>query len=328
MKHVSILVPEGHTSLVNIEGTHQIFLDVNNMLLEKGRAPLFNVQLVGLSPQATQRKGLFTVAPDVLMDDVKKTDIIIVPSLHGDQRQAIALNERFLPWIIHQYNNGAEVASLCLGAFFLAATGLLNGKQCATHWKLAHEFRTMFPEVKLSDVKIITEENRLYTSGGAYSFLNLLAYLIEKHAGHDMAVMVSKGYSIDLDRKTQSPFIIFQGQKSHNDDSIREIQEFIEANYSERLTVDVLCEKAGIGRRSFERRFKKATGNSVIEYIQRIKIEAAKQDLENSRKNVTEVVYDTGYTDTKSFRSIFKKVTGLTPVEYRNKYNKLILPNA
>lgn len=328
MKHVSILVPEGHTSLVNIEGTHQIFLDVNNMLLEKGRAPLFNVQLVGLSQQATQRKGLFTIAPDVLIDDVKKTDIIIVPSLHGDQRQAIALNERFLPWIIQQYNNGAEVASLCLGAFFLAATGLLNGKQCATHWKLAHEFRKMFPEVKLSDVKIITEENRLYTSGGAYSFLNLLAYLIEKHAGHDMAVMVSKGYAIDLDRKTQSPFIIFQGQKSHNDDSIREIQEFIEANYSERLTVDGLCERAGIGRRSFERRFKKATGNSVIEYIQRIKIEAAKQDLENSRKNVTEVVYDTGYTDTKSFRSIFKKVTGLTPIEYRNKYNKQILINA
>ena len=325
MKHISIVIPEGHTSLVNIEGTHQILTDVNTMLIEKGRAPLFHVQLVGLSAKATQRMGLFTIAPDALIDEVQKTDLIIVPSLHGDQRQAIERNKKFLPWIIQQYDQGAEVASLCLGAFFLAATGLLNGKQCATHWKLAHEFRTMFPEVKLSDDKIITEDNRLYTSGGAYSFLNLITYLIEKYAGRDIAILAAKSYAIDIDRKTQSPFIIFQGQKNHNDDPILKVQEFIEGNYQEKLSVDLLSDKVNIGRRSFERRFKKATGNSVIEYIQRIKIEAAKYDLETSRKNINEVVYDIGYTDSKSFRSVFKKVTGLTPVEYRNKYNKQIL---
>lgn len=325
MKHLSILIPEGHTSLVNIEGAHQILTGVNTMLAERGRAPLFHVQLVGISAKVTQRKGLFTIAPNVLIDDVQKTDLIIVPSLHGDQRQAIDLNKKFLPWIIQQYNQGAEVASLCLGAFFLAATGLLNGKQCATHWKMAHEFRAMYPEVKLSDDKIITEENRLYTSGGAYSFLNLLTYLIEKYAGHDIAIVAAKSYAIDMDRNTQSPFIIFEGQKSHNDDPIRKVQEFIEENYQEKLTVDLLSDKVNIGRRSFERRFKKATGNSVIEYIQRIKIEAAKHDLETSRKNINEVVYDIGYTDSKAFRSVFKKVTGLTPIEYRNKYNRQVL---
>jgi transcriptional regulator GlxA family with amidase domain len=325
MKHISILIPEGHSSLVNIEGTHQILTDVNTMLLEKGREPIFDVHLVGISAKATQRKGLFTITPDALIDDVQKTDLIIIPSLHGDQHQAIELNKKFLPWITQQYHRGAEVASLCLGAFFLAATGLLNGKPCATHWKLAHEFRSMFPEVKLSDDKIITEDNRLYTSGGAYSSLNLITYLIEKYAGHDMAIMAAKSYAIDMDRTTQSQFIIFQGQKSHNDDLIRKIQEFIEGNYQEKLTVDLLSDKVNIGRRSFERRFKKATGNSVIEYVQRIKIEAAKHDLETSRKNINEVVYDIGYTDSKSFRSVFKKVTGLTPIEYRNKYNKQIL---
>jgi len=325
MKHISILIPEGHASLVNIEGTYQILTDVNTMLVEKGRAPLFHVQLVGISAKATQRKGLFTIAPDALIDEIQKTDLIIVPSLHGDQRQAIELNKKFLPWIIQQYNQGAEVASLCLGAFFLAATGLLNGKQCATHWKLAHEFRAMFPEVNLLDDKIITEEKRLYTSGGAYSFLNLVTYLIEKYAGHDIAILAAKSYAIDMDRKTQAGFIIFQGQKNHNDDPIRQVQEFIEGNYQEKLTVDLLSDKVGISRRSFERRFKKATGNSVIEYIQRIKIEVAKHDLEITRKNINEVIYDTGYTDSKSFRSTFKKVTGLTPIEYRNKYNKQIL---
>ena len=143
--------------------------------------------------------------------------------------------------------------------------------------------------------------------------------VIARHYSH------SRCYAIDIDRKTQSPFIIFQGQKKHNDDPIRKVQEFIEGNYQEKLTVDLLSDKVNIGRRSFERRFKKATGNSVIEYIQRIKIEAAKHDLETSRKNITEVVYDIGYTDSKSFRSVFKKVTGLTPIEYRNKYNKQIL---
>ena len=325
MKHISILIPEGHTSLVNIEGAHQILTGANLMLAERDRAPLFHVQLVGISARVEQRNGLFTIVPDVLIDDVQKTDLIIVPSLHGDQRQAIELNKQFLPWITQQYNQGAEVASLCLGAFFLAATGLLNGKQCATHWKMAHEFRAMYPDVKLSDDKIITEENRVYTSGGAYSFLNLITYLIEKYAGRDIAIVAAKSYAIDIDRNTQSPFIIFEGQKSHDDEPIRKAQEFIEENYQDKLTVDLLSDKVNMGRRSFERRFKKATGNSVVEYIQRIKVEAAKYDLETSRKNINEVVYDNGYSDSKAFRSVFKKVTGLTPVEYRNKYNKQVL---
>jgi transcriptional regulator GlxA family with amidase domain len=323
MKHISILVPRGHTSLVNIEGSHQIFSELNIFLNELGRAPMFTVQLVGIEKGTSQRNGLFTITPDVMTRDVKKTDLIIIPSMLGDQTQAMQLNTEFIPWIKVQYAQGASVASLCLGAFFLAFTGLLDDKPCATHWKMASTFRQMFPQVHLMDNKIITEKDRIYTSGGAYSYLNLILYLVEKMAGRDVAVLASKAYAIDIDRKSQSPFIIFEGQKSHQDEPIKQVQAFIEGNYHNRITVDKLSHQFALGRRSFERRFKKATGNTVMEYIQRIKIEAAKRDFETSGKNVNEVIYDVGYTDTKAFRTVFKKITGLTPVEYRNKYNKL-----
>ncbi len=328
MKHVSILIPIGHTSLVNIAGALQILSQVNQFLADMGRPALFNIQLVGLQKQTPQSTGLFTVTPHVLMDDVKKTDIIIIPAIHDDPRQAIEANKRFSSWIVDQYNHGAEVVSFCVGAFFLASTGLLDGKQCATHWVTANDFKLMYPQVNLVDDKIMTEEAGIYTSGGAYSYLNLLLYLIEKHAGRDIAVLTSKTFMIDIDRDSQSPFIIFKGQKAHDDEAIKKAQEFIEKNFHEKITVDQLASMFAIGRRNLERRFKKATSNTVIEYIQRVKVEAAKISLERSRENVNEVMYKVGYTDTKAFRETFKKITGLSPIHYRNKYNRELMAAA
>jgi transcriptional regulator GlxA family with amidase domain len=323
MKHISILVPLGHCSLPNIDGTHQILSEVNKFSEMMGQPPVFKIQLVGLRKETIQRNGLYTVSPDCLIADVKKTDLIIVPAMHGDQKEAIERNAAFIPWIIDQYKGGAELASFCIGSFFLAATGLLKGKRCATHWVMANEFRAMFPDVDLVDNKIMTEDEGIYTSGGAYSFLNLLVYLIERYAGRQMAILTSKAFMIDIDRYSQSPFIIFSGQKEHDDEPVKNAQEFIEKNYQEKITVDQLASMFALGRRNLERRFKKATANTVSEYIQRVKMEAAKKQLENGRKNVTEVMYEVGYSDTKAFRSIFKKVTGLSPIEYRNKYNRV-----
>lgn len=322
MKHISIIVPHGHSSLPNIDGTHQILTEVNKFLGSMGKQPLFKVQLVGLSSETSQRNGMYTISPDCLVGDVKKTDLIIIPAMHGDMQKAMELNKDFMPWIVQQYKAGAEVAAFCIGTFFLAATGLLNGKQAATHWVAANEFRQMFPEVNLVDDKIMTEEDGLYTSGGAYSFLNLLLYLVEKYAGRQIAILTSKSFMIDIDRVSQSPFIMFQGQKSHTDEPIKNAQEFIETNFQEKITVDQLAHMFALGRRNMERRFKKATSNTVIEYIQRVKIEAAKKRLEDGQKNINEVMYDVGYSDAKAFRTTFKKITGLSPVGYKNKYNK------
>jgi transcriptional regulator GlxA family with amidase domain len=325
MKHVSILIPTGHISLVNIEGTHQILSEVNNLRIAKGKAPLFEIQLVGLSKETGLHEGHFTIKPDCLYKDVLKTDLIIIPAIHGQFSQIVEANQAFIPWILQQVDNGAEVASLCIGAFFLAATGLLKGKQCATHWRFANEFRALYPDVELVDDKIITDGDGIYTSGGAYSYLNLLVYMIEKYTGRDIAIFIAKAFMIDIDRTLQSPFIIFQGQKAHEDETVKKAQEYIEKNFEEKITVDQIAGTFALGRRSLERRFKKATCNTVTEYIQRVKIEAAKKDLETGHKNVYEVMYDVGYSDVKAFRSIFRKITGLSPVEYRNKYNKELL---
>jgi len=247
---------------------------------------------------------------------------VIIPAVHGDLKKAIDDNQAFIPWIVRQYKAGAEIASLCLGAFLLASTGLLKGRNCATHWLAANDFRKMFPDVNLVADKILTDEYGIYSSGGAYSYLNLILYLVEKYSGREMAVFVSKIFQIDIERDSQSPFTIFRGQKEHEDEPVKKAQEFIERNFQERITVDQLAGMLALGRRNLERRFKKATSNTVVEYIQRVKIEAAKMSLESSRENVTEVMYNVGYTDPKAFRITFKRITGLSPVQYRNKYNR------
>jgi transcriptional regulator GlxA family with amidase domain len=199
---------------------------------------------------------------------------------------------------------------------------LVKGRSCTTHWLAADNFRKMFPDVNLVPYKIITDEHGIYTSGGAYSSLNLILYLVEKFAGRDAAITSSKIFEIDIERNSQSLFIIFHGQKDHDDDVIKKAQEFIENNYAEKITVDNLASMLALSRRHLERRFKKATSNTVVEYMQRVRIEAAKMSLETIRENVNEVMYNVGYTDTKAFRMIFKKITGLSPIEYRNKYSK------
>lgn len=323
MKHISILVPKG-AILGSIEGPRQVFTEVNKYLIHQGKSSLFKVQLIGLHPDVAVAGGRYTVYTDALIKDIKNTDLIIIPAIDGDMIQTLEENKEFIPWIIKQYKSGAEVGSLCVGAFLLAATGLINGKKCATHWMAANDFRKMFPEVNLVEDKIITDENGIYSSGGAFSYLNLILYLIEKYAGRETAVFCSKAFQIDIRRDSQSPFMMFHGQKDHEDEPVKKAQEFIESNFQEKITVDQLASMLALGRRNLERRFKKATSNTVVEYMQRVKIEAAKMSLESSRDNVNEVMYKVGYTDPKAFRITFKKITSLSPVQYRNKYNREI----
>ncbi len=324
MKHISILIPEGETSLSNIEAAYKMFAKVNEAYEQEGKNRPFKVQLVGINKETTVSNGLFSIRPDLVIHEIAHTDLIVIPAVHGDMKAVIAANQGFIPWIVRQYSRGAEVVSLCIGAFILASTGLLKGRSCTTHWLAAEEFRSMFPDIRLMPYKVLTDEGGIYTSGGAYSSLNLILYLIEKYAGRDMALRSSKIFEIDIERNSQSPFIMFSGQKEHEDEPVKKAQEFIEENFRKRITVDQLAGLLCLGRRNLERRFKKATSNTVVEYIQRVKMEAAKQSLESSRENVNEVMYNVGYTDPKAFRVTFKKITGLSPVQYRNKYNRSI----
>ncbi|WP_419210886.1 GlxA family transcriptional regulator [Maribacter sp. X9] len=322
--NVSILVLEN--SVIQAIADPQYLLSaVNQFMSGAGKKSLFNVQLVGWRKQMRINNGSFAINTTHLLKDVKQTDLIIIPALFGDMKTAIAANKKVLPWIKEQYKNGAEIASLCVGSFLLASTGLLDGKKCSTHWGFQNEFRELFPEVEVVEGNIITEEHRIYSSGGAHSYWNLLLHLVEKYTDRETAILASKYFAIDIDRESQTTFAIFKGQKTHTDEAVKKAQDYIEKNYQDKITIEDLTEFVSVGRRSFERRFKLATANTVLEYIQRIKVEAAKRSFENSRKNMNEVMFDVGYTDTKSFRRVFKKITGLTPIEYRNKYNKMVV---
>lgn len=310
------------SNLGSIDNPRRAFLTVNDYLKSRGKMPMFNVQIAGSSKEVKLSNGIYTIHPDIEIKNIKKSDLLIIPAFEGDIKTGVEQNKNLIPWIIQQYKKGSEIASLCVGAFLLAATGLLDGKNCSTHWRASNEFENNFPNVNLVTDKIMTDENGIYTSGGAFSSANLILYIIEKYAGREAAIHCSKTFQVDMDRHSQSPFIIFEGQKNHHDEHIKKAQEIIEKNVQEKISVDQIASMLSIGRRNLERRFKKATSNSLVEYMQRVKVEAAKQRFETSSDNVNEVMYNVGYNDPKAFRTTFKRFTGLSPIRYRNKYNR------
>ncbi|WP_199717158.1 GlxA family transcriptional regulator [Flavobacterium sp. 102] len=321
MMQVSVFVPE-YGVIEAITPPFRSFNTANEFLTAFGKKPIFNVEYVGLNKFVPANNGEYTVKTDRLLKDVSTTDLLIIPPTYGDTLKGIEANAEAIPYFTELYKKGSSVASLCIGAFLLAETGLLNGKKCSTHWAYINEFKERYPEVEVEDGAIITEHENIYSSGGASSLWNLVLYLIEKYSDRETAIMISKYFALDIGRDSQAAFTIFRGQRNHTDVEIQKVQDYIEKNYEEKITIESLADLANASRRTFERRFKLATNNTPIEYLQRVRIEAAKTFFEASRKNVTEVMFDVGYTDTKAFRDIFKKITGLTPIDYRNKFAK------
>ena len=322
MKHLTIIVPNGDNNLPSITGAYEILCRANAYYKANGKKELFKIQLAGISEEIDFNGRLFTVRPHLNISAVTKTDLIIIPSLNHNYNVALKDNEQLLPWLEKQYYKGAEIATICTGAFMLAASGLLDGKSCSTHWSVTENFRQMFPKVNLQVDELITDEKGIYTNGGAYSFLNLMIYLIEKYYDRDTAIYCSKVFQIEINRNTQSQFAIFTGQKKHDDELVQQVQLYIEKNIEEKISVGELSTKFNVGRRNFDRRFIKATGNTPIEYSQRVKIEAAKKAFETNRKTINEIMYGVGYSDVKAFREVFRKITGMSPLEYKKRYYK------
>ena len=321
MINVSILTLK-NAVVASIADCQYVFTMVNRFLEERGKERLFDVQLVGLTKEVKFNNGSFIIHPDKLLDEATENNLIIIPALTGVMTAGVHLNKDYAYWIAEQYKEGAEVASLSSGVFLLAFSGLLKGKQCTTHWLYANELKYYYPSIHVVDEKMITDQHGLYSSGGSNAYWNLLMHLVEKFAGREIAIYTAKYFVIDTNKNFQSPFVVFHGLKEHEDESIKDVQAYIEQHYKDKLTVDRLADKFNMSRRTFERRFKRATRNTVAEYIQRVKIEGAKKQLEIGRRSISEVMVDIGYADTQTFRNIFKRITGVTPVDYKSKYAK------
>lgn len=325
MKHVTIVIPNGYADLSSITGSLDILTRANEYWQKMGNRSKLDIHIAGFVTELKLDVGFFSIFPENIRE-TKITDLVIIPSVGDYFNTTVEENAPLIAWIGEQHKYGAEIASICTGAFLLAATGLLDGKDCSTHWVAEADFRRQFPNVDLHTDKLFTYRDGLYTNGGSYSFLNLILLLVEKYFDRQTAIVCSKMYQIDMDRTLQSPFIIFQTQKDHGDDLVCKAQTYIEENLSQKISFEDLASKLAISRRNFDRRFTKAVGNTPVEYLQRVKVEAAKSALEKGQKSIFEVMSQVGYSDDKAFREVFKRIAGLSPLEYRAKFTKKGVP--
>jgi len=315
MIETGLLVTKQHR-LLSIAAILDVFETVNKYFCSTGQEVPFNITLLTTGDDQS--------IENYKLESIRSTGpkkLILIPAFNTDNmQQALADNYEYLPWIISEYRNGAEIATFCTGAFLLAATGLLNGKIATTHVDSCSGFATAFPAVKLKSDKTVTEDGRLYTSGGATSTFHLLLHLIQKYCGKDISVRIAKFFAIDMDRDNQSYFSTFQPVRNHNDELVASAQQKIESGYGEAGTIEEIIKDIPASRRNIVRRFKQVVGITPIEYLQQTRMEAAKKLLEQTDKQMSEVIYNSGYNDPKAFRKIFRKSVGMTPSEYREKF--------
>jgi len=315
---IGILLSHEHR-LLSVAAINDLFETVNSFYIEDGKNPFFEIDFLHHGEKQSY------IYSDYNLKEASSEafyDVILIPAFKNNKIiDGLQKNQTWIPWLVHQYNQGAALASFCTGAFLLASTGLLNNKPATTHINAKIAFESAFPTVRLQSDAVVTEEDNLYTSGGATNTFHLLMRLIENYCSRKIAVRAAKVFSIDMDRKQQTYFGTFIPLEDHGDDIVKKTQEKIKSSYKEANTIEEIIVGIPSSRRNLVRRFKQVTGITPIEYLQKTRIEAAKQLLEHSRQNVMEVMLESGYNDLKSFRSLFKKNVGMTPTAYREKFN-------
>ncbi len=319
---VVIPVFEGCVS-ASVVGMMDVLMLTRNFYrqLPRHKDDWFDVKLVSLEKSKTVNNHGFSLVCDRLLSECKTADLIIVPAIVGDLPALLAKHQPFVRWMQSQYKKGALLSSTCNGAFFVAATGYLDKKEATTSWFAAGQFKALFPAVKLLDERILVDNGKIITGGATLSFQNLCVYLIEKFYGKEIGNYAAKYFLVEKGKHSQLSYSIFSTQKSHSDEDIIEVQHYIEKNAAEKLVVSKLAEQSAMAERTFIRRFKSATGNTPSEYIQRVKIELAKKLLEQDNVTIKNICYETGYEDQGYFRHVFKKYTGLTPLDYKRTFS-------
>ena len=321
MKKISLLIHEDVYSS-SVAGVIDLFTGANWCQQQFGKPPAFKLELVSEKIKNIQLAAPAQFICYATMKEVLQTDLIIIPGFNGEPKEIVKKNEAIVRWIKEMNGCGSEIASLCVGSFFLAEAGLLNGKTATSHWAVADEMQSRYPLIHVKSDRIITDHDGIYTSGGGFSSIKLILYLIEKFCGKDAAVWISKRFSVDMYEVSQAHFSVFTGQHRHNDPEILKCQAYIEQHYSNNISIDKVSGMTSTGKRNFVRRFKAATNNTPTEYLQRVRIEAAKKALEENDMLLDKVMDIAGYEDIKTFRMIFKRITGLSPRDYRKKYSR------
>ncbi len=291
-------------------------------MVETTSRPAFELQFVGVHKMKVVLDKHATINCDFTVKDRPKSDLIIIPGFDIRYLPDLDFNyyNGLAEWLVEEHRKGAVIGSMCLGAALLAHSGLLKNGFCTTHWA-GHDFmKCQYAEVNMATSEIITHNNDIYTSGGAFSSIQLILFFIEKYCGREAATYISKMAAMPYPLKSQNQFYIFNKQKHHQDKAIETAQEYMEDRYQKAINLQDLSGHVNMSARNFIRRFKKATGDTPVEYLQKIRIEVAKKSFEEGNNSVSDVMYSSGYQDIKSFGALFKRMTGMTPSVYSKRY--------
>ena len=282
--------------------------------------PRFRVTTASADGRAVRCDGPIYIQPDVAINAIRKTDIIFVPTTGPRIEGVLERNAAVVPWLRRWRKRGAAIASVCSGVGLIAATGMLDGKRATTHWGLAGQFREKYPKVKWMPELMVTEDRGFYCGGGVHAALDLSLYLVEKFCGHDIAVQTSKALLIETPRAWQSGFAIVPMKTEHSDEAISSAQHWLHENFHRTFPLEAPAEHVAMSPRNFVRRFKQATGDSPLTYLQKLRIAAAKRLLESDHRTVQEISDAVGYQDVAFFRELFERHTGVAPSEYRRQF--------
>jgi transcriptional regulator GlxA family with amidase domain len=322
MIDVTILLPEQTFSSTAI-GPMDVFTQAGSMwnfCTGKKPEPQFRVSTVTTTGRAVRCEGPVQLRPSASIHDVRRTDLIFIPSTGISVDDVADRNAPMIPWLKKWYRRGAAIAGVCSGVGLVAETGLLDGRRATTHWGIAGQLRNKYPKVNWMPELMLTEEKNLYCGGGMNAALDLSLYLVERFCGHEIAVQAAKALLLETPRSWQAGFAIVPIKTSHDDDLIARAQEWLHKNFRREFPMEAPAEHVSMSLRNFARRFKDATGDTPLAYLQKLRIAGAKRLLENSHRTMQEISESVGYQDVAFFRSLFKRHTGISPNAYRERF--------
>lgn len=321
---VAVLTLDGCTPLAPI-GALELLRKCGEIHQQRtgARRPPFEPELVAARKRNVRTADGLSIRCHRVIDELRKTDLLVLPAIEMDIERKLEECAHLIEPIRRLHRRGARVASLCTGAFLLAETGLLDGRDASTHWAAAAVFRQRYPKVRLREERILVDNGDTLTSGGATSFMSLMLYLVEQACGKATAIAASKMLLIDYQKPAQSSYAMFAPRTEHGDGAIDRVQTLVQGAPGKPHSVSELAAHAGLSLRSFIRRFKAATGETPQRYVQRVRIERARALLESTALNVDEIAQRVGYSDAPSFRRLFTRHTGLAPSAYRSRYRRV-----
>ena len=291
-----------------------------NKLTGKPEKPRFQVRTASADGRPVLCDGPIHIQPMSAIHDIRGTDLIFIPTTGLSLDDVVERNAPVVPWLKRWHKRGAAIASVCSGVGLVAATGMLDGKRATTHWALADRFREKYPKVKWMPELMVTEDRGLYCGGGVHAALDLTLYLVEKFCGHDIAMESAKALLIETPRAWQAGFAVVPLKTEHNDEAISTAQDWLHQNFHRPFPLEAPAHRVGMSLRNFVRRFKQATGDSPLAYLQKLRIAAAKRLLESNHRTMQEISDAVGYQDVAFFRSLFQRHTGVSPSAYRERF--------